>query len=91
MPASGAPDTSSGSTGATGSYSQDIAKAGIAAPEPWLDNTGQQLCADWNAGQTTAQTDPILIAGGILPEHLTLFDNITVLDLCPSTPGGPNA
>jgi hypothetical protein len=90
-PATAAPSVPGPGNGGSRSYVTDIANAGIIAPEPWLDQTGQQLCADWNAGQTIAQTDPVLVAGGIQPGHLSMFDSITVEDLCPTTPGGPNA
>jgi hypothetical protein len=70
-------------------YAQDIWNAGITAPQSWIDSTGQTLCADWNAGDTTAATDPILLAGGIYPEHLAIYDSITAQDICPDAPGGP--
>ena len=65
------------------SYAQDITNAGIVAPVDWINRTGEQLCADWRNGMTTVQTDPILLAGGIHPNHLALFDSITQSDLCP--------
>jgi hypothetical protein len=55
-------------------YAADIANAGIAAPYGWLMSTGNSLCDDWAAGETTAQTDPILTAGGIYAYHLVTFD-----------------
>ncbi len=70
-------------------YAQDIWNTGITAPESWIVSTGQTLCADWNAGETTATTDQVLLAGGIYPEHLAIYDSITAQDLCPDTPGGP--
>jgi hypothetical protein len=77
--------------GGSGSYPQDIANAGIVAPVVWVSNTGVTLCDDWANGETTAQTDPILLAGGILPAHLAIFDGITVEDVCPTVSGGPNS
>ena len=74
---------------APGTYAQDIWNAGITAPESWIDSTGQTLCADWNAGDTTVYTDQILLDGGIYPYHLASYDAITAQDLCPGTPGGP--
>jgi Collagen triple helix repeat (20 copies) len=64
-------------------YAQDIANAGIVAPLWWLNRTGEQLCADWQNGESTAQTDPLLLAGGIHPNHLAVFDSITNSDVCP--------
>ncbi len=49
-------------------YVQDIQNAGIAAPASWILSTGQTLCADWAAGQSSSDTDSsILLPGGILP------------------------
>ena len=64
-------------------YAQDIADAGIVAPPGWLASTGQRLCADWQNGQSTEQTDQILLAGGIHANHLAAFDSITNSDVCP--------
>ena len=64
-------------------YAQDIANAGITAPYGWLMTTGATLCADWANGESTADTDPILQAGGIYADHLATFDAITQEDLCP--------
>ncbi len=64
-------------------YAADIANAGITAPYGWLISTGNTLCADWAAGETAAQTDPILTAGGIYAYHLATFDAITNSDMCP--------
>jgi hypothetical protein len=64
-------------------YAQDIADAGIVAPPGWLASTGARLCADWQNGQSTDQTDQILLAGGIHPNHLAAFDSITNSDVCP--------
>jgi len=64
-------------------YAADIANAGITAPYGWLMSTGNTLCADWAAGETTAQTDPVLTAGGIYAYHLATFDAITNADMCP--------
>jgi len=82
-----APGSSAGSSG--DQYAQDIWNAGISAPQAWIDSTGQTLCADWNNGETTADTDSILRAGGIYRQHLVTYDAITAQDLCPDTPGGP--
>jgi len=68
---------------APSNYAQDIANAGIVAPLSWLTSTGDQLCADWQNGESTAQTDDLLLAGGIHPDHLALFDSITNSDVCP--------
>lgn len=68
---------------ANGSYATDIANAGIVAPAGWLYSTGTTLCNDWANGQTTTQTDQILLAGGIYPYHLATFDSITQADVCP--------
>jgi hypothetical protein len=65
-------------------YAADIANAGISAPYGWLMSTGRTLCADWAAGETTAQTDPVLTAGGVRVYHLAVFDAITNSDMCPS-------
>jgi hypothetical protein len=64
-------------------YAQDIANAGIVAPQPWLTSTAEQLCADWQNGESTAQTDQLLLAGGIHADHLAAFDSITNSDVCP--------
>jgi hypothetical protein len=64
-------------------YAQDIADAGIVAPAGWLASTGERLCADWQDGESTAQTDQLLLAGGIHASHLGLFDSITNSDVCP--------
>jgi hypothetical protein len=69
--------------GAGAAYAADIANAGIYAPYGWLLQTGNTLCNDWAAGETTAQTDPILLAGGVHSEHLAVFDQITNQDMCP--------
>jgi hypothetical protein len=65
------------------SYAQDITNAGIVAPVGWINDTGQRLCADWRSGMTTAETDNILLAGGLHADHLAAFDRITNEDLCP--------
>jgi hypothetical protein len=81
------PQAPGGSTGTAGTgasnYAQDIADAGIVAPLGWLTSTGNRLCSDWSDGQTTAQTDQILLDGGIHPNHLATFDSITNSDVCP--------
>jgi hypothetical protein len=64
-------------------YAQDIANAGIVAPLSWLTSTGARLCADWQNGESTSQTDQLLLAGGIHPSHLAVFDSITNSDVCP--------
>jgi hypothetical protein len=64
-------------------YAQDIANAGIVAPLSWLTSTGERLCADWQNGESTDQTDQLLLAGGIHPNHLAVFDSITNSDVCP--------
>jgi hypothetical protein len=64
-------------------YAQDIASAGIVAPLSWLTSTGERLCADWQNGESTDQTDQLLLAGGIHPNHLAVFDSITNSDVCP--------
>jgi hypothetical protein len=64
-------------------YAQDIANAGIVAPLSWLTSTGSRLCADWQSGESTSQTDQLLLAGGIHPNHLAVFDSITNSDVCP--------
>ena len=48
-------------------YAADIANSGITAPYGWLMSTGRTLCADWAAGETVTQTDPVLTAGDIPP------------------------
>ena len=70
-------------------YEADIATAGIVAPAGWLDTTGEQLCNDWTAGEGSSQTDQQLLAGGIYPQHLANFDQITNNDLCPDITAGP--
>jgi hypothetical protein len=64
-------------------YAADIANAGIVAPLSWLNSTGERLCADWQNGESTDQTDQLLLAGGIHPSHLAVFDSITNSDVCP--------
>ncbi len=64
-------------------YAQDIANAGIVAPLSWLTSTGEHLCADWQNGESTDQADQLLLAGGIHPNHLAVFDCITNSDVCP--------
>jgi len=78
-PAPAAPAT----TPAT-NYAQDITNAGIVAPVDWIDSTGNKLCADWQSGMSTADTDQILLSGGIHTNHLAIFDSITNTDLCPA-------
>jgi hypothetical protein len=70
-------------------YEADIANTGIVSPTGWLDTTGVQLCNDWAAGEGTSQTDQQLLAGGIYPQHLAIFDQITNNDLCPGLTPGP--
>jgi hypothetical protein len=65
------------------SYAQDITNAGIVAPVPWINTTGEQICSDWQSGMSTTQTDQQLLAGGIHPDHLAIFDSITNSDVCP--------
>ena len=77
------PPTAGRPGGAGPIYAADIANAGITAPYGWLLSTGNTLCEDWAAGETTAQTDPILTAGGIYAYHLATFDAITNADMCP--------
>jgi len=68
-------------SGTYAGYVADIHAAGITAPDTWIVQTGEALVRDWRNGQTTAQTDQILLAGGILPGHLAAFDSITQQDL----------
>jgi hypothetical protein len=68
-------------SGTYAGYVADIHAAGITAPDTWIVQTGETLVSDWRNGQTTAQTDQILLAGGILPGHLAAFDSITQQDL----------
>jgi hypothetical protein len=84
VPASQAP-AAPGAPAATppSNYAQDIANAGIVAPLSWLTSTGERLCADWQNGEFTDQTDQLLLAGGIHPNHLAVFDSITNSDVCP--------
>ena len=77
------PPTAGRPAGAASIYAADIANAGISAPYGWLLSTGNTLCDDWAAGETTTQTDPILTAGGIYAFHLAAFDAITNSDMCP--------
>ena len=65
------------------SYAQDITNAGIVAPVDWINSMGERLCAAWRSGRTTADTDQILLAGGLHADHLAAFDHITSTDLCP--------
>lgn len=65
------------------SYAQDITNAGIVAPVDWINRMGEQLCADWRNGMTTADTNPVLLAGGLHADHLDAFNRITNTDLCP--------
>jgi hypothetical protein len=59
-------------------YEADIAAAGIVAPAWWLDATAVRVVNDWRASDFN--TDPILLAGGIYPQHLALFNTITAND-----------
>jgi hypothetical protein len=71
------------------SYPQDITDAGIVAPVNWINHTGQILCSDWASGMSWTQTDnAVLTPGGIYPNHLALYDEITARDLCPAYSGG---
>ena len=71
------------------SYPQDITDADIVAPVNWINHTGQILCSDWASGMSWAQTDnAVLTPGGIYPNHLALYDEITARDLCPAYGGG---
>jgi hypothetical protein len=87
VPAPEAPAGPAGPAGTAGTgssnYAQDIADAGIVAPSGWLASTGERLCGDWSDGESTAQTDQLLLAGGIHPNHLAAFDSITNSDVCP--------
>ncbi len=85
----GSSNPGAGSSNPVDAYAQDILNTGITAPVSWIDSTGQALCSDWAAGQTTPTTDQLLLNGGILPAHLASYDSITAQDLCPSTPGTP--
>jgi hypothetical protein len=78
---SGAPAAPAIPSGTYAGYLADIHAAGITAPDTWIVQTGETLASDWRNGQTTAQTDQILLAGGILPGHLAAFDSITQQDL----------
>lgn len=80
------------------SYARDVLNAGINAPADWIVKTGERLCGEWHSGTTTAETDPILLAGGVYAQHLAAFNTITNHDLCPDivppvsptyTPGTP--
>jgi type IV secretory pathway VirJ component len=73
-------------TYAPNTYVQDIWAAGIVAPADWIVTTGNTLCQAWAAGDSTAYTDQILLAGGIYPYHLATYDAITANDVCPATP-----
>ena len=71
------------------SYPQDVTDAGIVAPVDWINRTGQILCSDWASGMSWTQTDnAVLTPGGIYPNHLALYDEITARDLCPAYSGG---
>lgn len=73
--------TASISLGTFSYFGSDQVQVVITAPDTWIVQTGETLVSDWRNGQTTAQTDQILLAGGILPGHLAAFDSITQQDL----------
>jgi hypothetical protein len=64
-------------TGTYGPYLDDLARAGIVAPDDWAVQAANNLEAAWARGETEAQTDQeYLIPGGIYPYHLAAFDSI---------------
>jgi hypothetical protein len=63
------------------SYARHILAAGITAPVPWINKTGQQLADYWRQGYTAAWTDAnVLTPGDIYAYHLATFDQITARD-----------
>ena len=77
---------------AVSAYAQRILGAGITAPASWIDSTGHTLVADWQAGDTQAWTDQnVLTAGGVLPAHLAVFDQITESYFGVQPPAAPAA
>jgi hypothetical protein len=58
------------------SFEQAVDASGIVAPHWWDDATAVKLIADWQAGYGTSYTDQILLAGGLHPDHLALFDGL---------------
>jgi hypothetical protein len=58
------------------SFEQAVDASGIVAPHWWDDATAVKLIADWQAGYGTSYTDQILLAGGLHPDHLALFDSL---------------
>jgi hypothetical protein len=64
-------------TGTYGPYLDDLARAGIVAPDDWAVQAANNLEAAWARGETEAQTNAeYLTPGGIYPEHLAPFNSI---------------
>jgi hypothetical protein len=51
----------------------------------WSSLTAISFCQQGGpCGMSTADTDQILLSGGIHTNHLAIFDSITNTDLCPA-------
>ena len=73
---------------APSSYVSDVLSTGIVAPASWIVSTGETICNDWANGESTADTDPLLQAGGLYVYHDAIFDAITNEDVCPYVSDG---
>jgi len=58
------------------SFEQAVDASGIVAPHWWADATAVKLIGDWQAGYGTSYTDQILLAGGLYPQHLSVFNSL---------------
>jgi hypothetical protein len=64
-------------SGAYGPYLDDLARAGIVAPDQRAVQTANNVKAAWASGETEAQTNQeYLIPGGIYQYHLGAFNAI---------------
>ncbi len=76
-PQAAAPPQAPVQTGTYGPYLDDLARAGIVAPDDWAVQAANNLEAAWGRGETEKQTDrEYLIPGGIFPNHLAAFNAI---------------
>ena len=73
---------------APSSYLSYVLSTGIVAPASWIVSTGETICNDWANGESTADTDSLLQAGGLYVYHDAIFDAITNEDVCPYVSDG---
>lgn len=63
-------------------YVTDTLATGIVAPGSWIQSTGETLCSDWAAGESTADTDYLLQASGRYVYRDAIFNEINEADVC---------